>query len=153
VAVSKGGAGRHVEYVVMKNPSMLATRGKLLYSLSWVSGFSNCFSRVSILVIFYRIFAPGIIRICTIILMAYMVLFVISQSIAAAVECRPLTYSWDKTIKGTCINLFLFYKLSGILNIVGDAALMVLPLPTVWNLHASRAKRVGIVLVFLSGSV
>lgn len=153
VAVTKGGAGHHVEYVVMKDPSALVARGKILFALSWVSGFSNCFSRLSVLIIYYRIFIAPIARACIMIMIAYMILFVISQSITAAIECRPLSHFWDQTVPGTCIDQFLFYKLSGILNILGDVAIMVFPLYTVWNMHASLAKRVGIALVFLSGSV
>jgi hypothetical protein len=153
VAVTKGGAGHHVEYVVMKDPSTLVERGKLLFVLSWMSGFSNCFSRVSILIVYYRIFIARIARTCIMIMISYMILFVVSQAITAAIECRPLSHFWEPNIQGTCIDQFLFYKLSGILNIVGDVAIMVFPLHTVWNLHASLAKRMGIALVFLSGSV
>lgn len=154
VAISHGGAGRHVEYVVMKNPDTIMTRGKLLYSLSWVSGWSNFFSRISVLTIFYRIFTPGIARTCTVLLFVYLVLFILSQTIVGALECRPLAYFWNQTtVKGTCVDQFLFYKLSGLLNIAADVGILLLPLHTIWNLHASLARRAGIALVFMSGSM
>lgn len=153
VAVTHGGAGRHVKALMIEDPNIIIVRGKLLYSLSWVSAYSNCFSRVSVLVLLYTIFTPGVARKCTVLLMVYMVLFLISQTIAGAMECRPLAYFWDRTGEGTCINLFLFFKLSGILNIVGDVAIILLPVHTVWNLQASIAKKVAISFVFLSGSM
>lgn len=153
VAITHAGAGRHVEYVVSTDPHKIITRGKLLYSLSWVTAFSNCFSRTSMLVIFYRDFTPGIARTCTVLLFAYLILFTLAQAITGGLECRPLAYFWDQTtIKGTCINQFLYYKIVGLLNIAADVGIM-LPLHTVWNLHASLGRRAGIAFVFMSGSM
>lgn len=153
MAVVYGGAGRHVQAIVLEDAHILIVRGKLLYALSWVSAWSNCFSRLSILVLFRRIFTLGIPRICTILLIIYMILFILSQTVVGAVECRPIAAFWDISIKGTCINQFLFYKMSGILNIVGDVAIMALPVHSVWTLHASFARRAGIAAAFLSGSM
>ncbi|KAJ5647101.1 integral membrane protein [Penicillium lividum] len=154
LAITYGGAGRHVEYVVMKNPGTIMIRGKLLYSLVWVSGYSNFFSRTSMLTIFYRVFTPGVARTCTVLLIVYLILYTLSQTIIGAVQCRPLAYYWNQsTVKGTCIDQFLYYKLIGLFNIAADVGIFLLPLYTVWNLHASLARRAGIALVFMSGSI
>ncbi|KAI9035182.1 dimethylallyl tryptophan synthase [Aspergillus affinis] len=153
LAVTKGGAGRHVEAILLEDPNMVVVRSKLIYSLSWLTAYSNCFSRVSVLILLFNIFTPGVTRTCTVLLMVYMVLFVISQTITGSMECRPIAKLWHPKLEGTCIDLFLFFKMSGILNIVGDVAIVLLPAHMVWNLHASVAKKVGIAFVFLSGSI
>lgn len=154
VDIKMGGAGRHVEAVVMENPAILITRGKLLFSLEWISGFSNTFSRISLLCLFLRVFKLGFARIASWIVIVYLLLFVSSQVIATSLTCRPLAFFWDQTIEGgTCFNQLLYYKMCGFLNIVGDVAIMLLPVHTVWNLHTSLARRAGIAAVFLSGSV
>ncbi|KAK2734199.1 putative NRPS-like protein biosynthetic cluster [Myotisia sp. PD_48] len=150
LAVIYGGAGRHV---MALKPATIVVRSKLLYALSWLTAYSNCFSRVSVLVLLYKIFTPGLARKCSVLLIIYMVLFVIAQSIAGALECTPISDLWNPHPVGSCIKLFLFFKMSGILNIFGDLAILVLPTYTVWNLHASLARRAGIALVFLSGSI
>ncbi|PYH40576.1 uncharacterized protein BP01DRAFT_272576, partial [Aspergillus saccharolyticus JOP 1030-1] len=152
--ITHGGAGRHVQAVIQDNPSKIIIRGKLLYALSWLSAFSNTFSRTSILVLFRRIFPPGVTRIVTDLTIAYLVLFVLAQAVVGLTECRPLAYFWDRNLPGGgwCLDQFLFYRMSGLLNIVADVIILVLPIPTVWTLHASLARRTGIALVFLSGS-
>ncbi|PLB55593.1 integral membrane protein [Aspergillus steynii IBT 23096] len=151
LAVTKRGAGRHIEAVMLEDPKSVDLRSALLFSLSWLTIYSNCFSRVSILVLLFKIFTPGVTRTCTLLLTIYMVLFAISQSIAVVLECRPIAKLWHPKLEGSCINMFLFFKMNGILTIVGDVAIMVLPAHMVWNLHASMARRIGIALVFLSG--
>ncbi|RAL10371.1 uncharacterized protein BO97DRAFT_471836 [Aspergillus homomorphus CBS 101889] len=153
LAIAHGGSGRHVEAVVMEDPDKIVVRGKLLYALSWLSAFSNTFSRTSILVLFRRIFPPGITRTVTDLTIVYLVLFTLAQAIVGLTECRPLAYFWDRSIAGGwCLDQFLFYRMSGILNILGDVVILILPIPTVWTLHASLARRAGIAMVFLSGS-
>ncbi|RAH75549.1 uncharacterized protein BO66DRAFT_387422 [Aspergillus aculeatinus CBS 121060] len=153
MAITHGGSGRHIEAVMMDDPEKLITRGKLLYSLSWLTAFSNTFSRTSILVLFRRIFPPGVTRIVTDLTIVYLILFVLSQAIVGLTECRPLAYFWDRSIPGGwCVDQFLFYRMSGLLNIAGDVVILILPIPTVWTIHASLARRAGIAMVFLSGS-
>ena len=154
VLVSHGGAGHHVEAIVMENPNALVTRGKLVYALGWFTATSNALSRVSIVALYLRIFPTGITRSCTWILLYYLVGFVISQIITGLLECRPIEYLWNSRIlEAKCIDLFAFYRSSGILNILGDVAVMIIPMHTIWKLQASPIRKAGILLAFLSGSL
>ncbi|KAL4935864.1 hypothetical protein BDV06DRAFT_228424 [Aspergillus oleicola] len=153
LAVEIGGAGRHIEAVVSEDPDTLIRRGKLLYAICWLSAFSNGFSRVSVLVLLRRIFIPGLTRTITNVVIAYIVLYTVSQGISAVTLCRPLAYFWDRTLDGSCINEFLFWQITAVLNVAGDVSIMLLPVKMVWTLHASFAKRCGIAVVFLSSSI
>lgn len=154
VLVSHGGAGRHVEVVIKNNPATLATRAKLLYSLSWLSGLPNFFSRTSILALYLRVFTKGFTWFLSWVLLFYLIAFVITQIIVTAAECRPISSLWQETAPGTkCINLFLWYKCSTVLNIVADVAIMIVPMHTIWTLQTSLATKAGIAVVFLSGSL
>lgn len=154
VLISEGGAGHHVEAIVIKNPYTLVTRGKLVYALSWFTAISNALSRISIVALYLRIFPTGLTRLCSWILLYYLVGFVVSQIITGLLECRPIEYLWNTRIsEAKCIDLFAYYRSSGILNIVGDVAIMVVPMYTIWKLQASTARKAGIALAFLSGSL
>ena len=156
VLVREGGAGRHVQAVVIANPTTLVTRGKVLFALSYLTAYSNTFSRVSVVALYLRIFTTKMTRVSSWLIMAYLVGFVTAQTIAGFLECKPISYFWDLTVPGatgTCFNQFLFYKMSGILNIVGDVVIMVLPVQTIATLQTSRVRKIGIAGVFLSGSV
>ncbi len=143
-----------MEYVITKNPNMLVIRGKLVYAQSWLTVVSNTLSRVSIVALYLRVFTKGITRTLSWVVMSYLISFVVAQMIAGGLECRPISALWDKDVVGAkCINFILFFKLSGVMNILADVAIMLLPAYTVWNLHASTARKAGIGLVFLSGSL
>lgn len=154
VLVSIGGAGHHVEAVVMTNPDTLSTRGKLIYALSWFSAVSNMLSRASIVALYLRIFPKGITRFFSWAILFYLIGFLISQIIVGVVECRPIQYLWNTGIsEAKCINLFLYYRLSTVMNIIGDIIIIIIPIYRIWTLQASTARKAGIVLAFLSGGL
>ena len=69
-------------------------------------------------------------------------------------QCKPIALAWDKTIEGgSCIDMVAFFRYSIIPDIVTDVGMLILPLPIVWNLHASFAQRAGLTAVFLTGSM
>lgn len=153
VGITHGGFGRHAGVMKMENLNNLIVRAKVLYAFGWLTVYSNCFSRVTVLVLLYKIFVPGAARTRSIILIVYMVLFILAQTVTGTLRCRPISDLWNPKPVGTCIDFFLFFKTNGTCNIIGDLAAMILPAYTVWNLHASLARRAGIAFVFLSGSM
>ena len=42
---------------------------------------------------------------------------------------HPLAYSWDETIDGSCADLSAAYLAAGILNLLTDISVLVLPIP------------------------
>lgn len=149
-----GGAGHHAEAVVMINPDTLTTRGKLIYALSWFSAVSNALSRASVVALYLRIFPKGMTRFFSWTILFYIIGLLMAQMITGGLECRPIQYLWNTKILGAkCINLFLYYRLSTVMNIVGDVVIMVIPVYKIWTLQASTARKAGIALAFLSGSL
>lgn len=65
--------------------------------------------------------------------------------------CRPLAYNWDTSIDGTCGNRNATYVVAGTLNLITDLMVMVLPLPHIWKLQLTLAKKVALCSVFSIG--
>ena len=136
-------------------------RAKLLLAFSYLSAVSNAFSRISVVALYLRVFstrASGskITRIASWATLVYLIAFVFSQVISGFFECRPFSYIWEQFVPGTmgtCFNVFLFFQFSGVLNIVGDFAILLIPIPTIVGLQSSSAKKLGIIVVFASGSL
>ena len=76
----------------------------------------------------------------------------VASCFAAIFQCNPIESQWMPSIPGKCYNVTLFYRLS-IQNAITDLVMLVLPLPIVWNLHATRSKKIGVTVVFLMGSI
>ena len=67
--------------------------------------------------------------------------------------CRPLAYSWDKSINGSCGNLPAAYLAASILNLLTDVSVLVLPIPIVLKLHLPLRSRIALIATFCMGSL
>lgn len=73
---------------------------------------------------------------------------------AAAFQCQPFAFNWDKSIPGgKCFDVTSFALSSSVPNIVSDVAILVLPAKTILEVKVSVGRRVGLGLIFLVGSV
>lgn len=64
----------------------------------------------------------------------------------------PIASSWDLSVKSTsCINIHAVYYVNNSLNIVSDIAILVLPIPMIWQLQLPKRQRVGILAIFMTG--
>lgn len=67
--------------------------------------------------------------------------------------CRPVQYNWDKTIDGECVGENTAYLIAGIVNLVIDAFIVILPMPQVFRLQMNMIKRVSIAAMFGLGAM
>ena len=80
------------------------------------------------------------------------VMILTSIIIASCVIRRPIAYSWNKTIReGTCGNLRSFEHFTTIINLLDDAAIVILPMPMLWTLQMSLKRKIQLSLVLGMG--
>ena len=65
----------------------------------------------------------------------------------------PISYSWDKSIGGRCIDDGAFYAYLSLPNVVTDVGMMILPIPMIWKLHSSPSKKFGLFSMFMLGTM
>ena len=154
VCIPIAGAGRHVQAVIAEDPHKLATYFKLIFVLDWFYLPLNALSRISVVLLYLRIFTNRTARIFCWAVIAFLIGNYIAFLVAANLECIPLAYTWDKIIPGGhCFNQILWYELSNFPNIAADISIMLLPIQTVWTIKASNTRKAGIALVCLTASV
>lgn len=61
--------------------------------------------------------------------------------IGGLLVCRPLAKNWDLTIPGNCGSQPAYYFAMGIINIITDVFLLILPMPYLYNLHMAMRKK------------
>ncbi|KAI1344172.1 hypothetical protein F5Y15DRAFT_104464 [Xylariaceae sp. FL0016] len=150
VEVTKAGVGRHA---VALEADQIKLYSQLLYVLFWVYVPSSMFSRVSVVVLYLRVFTDKRWRAASWGVIAYLVGICVSTLIVTQVQCTPLVHAWDTSVEGHCVNRLLWYQLTNFENILGDVMVLVLPIKTIWSLQSSFAQKVGIAGVFLTGSI
>ena len=70
------------------------------------------------------------------------VLYFIVDLLVGALECSPVPFFWDKTIKGgTCINQNQFYRWNGVANLLIDFMVLTLTLPLIWRLKLKSRQK------------
>ncbi|KJZ72154.1 hypothetical protein HIM_08419 [Hirsutella minnesotensis 3608] len=150
-----GGLGRHMAYWYKHDPATLTTYLKIQTACEFVYMVGITFPKISILLLYLSIFVSRPTRIVTWIVLGIVVNhWIVTGVIATFTICQPFAYKWDKTIPGgRCTNLMAAYKYVSIPNIATDLAILVLPASSLLKLQTSKARKVGIFITFLTGSL
>jgi hypothetical protein len=72
---------------------------------------------------------------------------------AVAFQCIPVDHFWDPTITGKCLNTPALVYVGGGFSIAEDIVIMFLPISELKGLNMSLRKRVGLILMFILGSL
>ena len=118
----------------------------------WV--FSVTFIRVSVVLLYIRIFATRLFRnICYLVLLIN-VCFFVGTVLADCLICQPISYRWDRLVggSGSCgtqksLDLFI-----GIFNLFLDVTVVAMPMPVLWGLKMAVGKKVMLTGMFSMGT-
>lgn len=152
--VKGAGAGRHLDYVVADDPGKVPEflKGILVNEILHLPAVA--FPKLSVAVLYLRVFTHKWDRWAT-----WAVIYIVTgtwvaYTIASMFQCQPIAFNWNKDIpSGKCFNVGVFALSSSVPNIVSDVAMLFLPIRTIMGLKVSIGKRVGLSLIFLTGSV
>lgn len=110
--------------------------------------------KASILCQFQRFFVGPTIRRACWALLAMIVTYGICTILGAAFSCTPVSFFWQRTIKGGhCINLLAFWFTNATFNIVSDMAIVILPMPVLKGLHLPKKQKFSLIFVFAVGGL
>ncbi|KAI0902737.1 hypothetical protein F4823DRAFT_406970 [Ustulina deusta] len=116
-----------------------------------------CFVKVSVLILYLRIFSViRWIRITSIIAIILVVGFHLSVSICFAVMCSPSTGDSQLDflaafISESCNKTRVLVVIQGVGSVVSDLFLLILPLPAVWKLNMPIKRKLAVSSMFLVG--
>ena len=66
----------------------------------------------------------------------------------AIFTCTPVSFFWNKTQNGQCINQLAFWFSNAGINIASDIILWAIPLPVLKSLRLPRKQKYGLIIVF-----
>ena len=132
----------------------METWGKVIFAVEILYSLAVALPKLSILALYLRIFTDKRYRISTWVLAAIISGTAVAVSLTAIFQCSPVLYAWDKSIPGgSCINVAAFYVYCSVPNVITDIAVLLLPLPMIFKLHANQSQKVGLSIVFLLGAM
>ncbi|GKZ73649.1 hypothetical protein AnigIFM60653_010805 [Aspergillus niger] len=67
--------------------------------------------------------------------------------------CRPLSYFWNQFLgaSGTCIDTDTFFLATGIINMVNDIIILLIPFRQIAKLQMNRRKKIAVCLILALG--
>jgi hypothetical protein len=75
--------------------------------------------------------------------MVFVSLWCLGQILGIFLICVPIQAIWDPRIKGRCFkHEIVMWYVNGILHIVIDFAIIIMPLPIVWKLKLPLSQKI-----------
>lgn len=84
-------------------------------------------------------------------LMALVTGYCTAMILANIFQCRPIHAGWDFFYPGHCASLQNITVATGVLNILSDVAIVIVPIPVILKLQLRPAKMFGLLAIFSSG--
>lgn len=108
--------------------------------------------RISIILLCICLFPVRLFRLVSWMVVGLNLATFLSTVLTACLICRPIFYSFDKTIPGGhCGDLMAFEDFQAIMSLLLDLTIVVLPLPLLWQLQMKRQKKIQLSVVFGTG--
>lgn len=127
----------------------------LLYSQLFLAGeicwpLANAGVKVSIINYYIKIFRSNRkFRMYAYIILGLTLVYCLMVILTVLLICTPFAFHWDTNIKGgSCANQSDAYLVSGVLNLLLDICVIVLPMPLLWGLKMPIRKKLGLAFMF-----
>lgn len=83
--------------------------------------------------------------------MAVVLLFGVGLILEAFLLCQPFAKNWEPLLPGTCGSITASFLADGVINIIIDLAMIILPMPIVWRLQMAPQRKIALTIVFALG--
>ncbi|KFY52244.1 hypothetical protein V496_08589 [Pseudogymnoascus sp. VKM F-4515 (FW-2607)] len=144
------GFGKHFWDVPPQN---LESLEKLYYISQILYVVVQTLAKLSILLLFLRVFPSQKFRLVIKICIAWMVAHTIAFVFVVAFQCVPVRSIWDHSIHGTCTNSQAFVYAAAGFSIFEDFVIMLLPVWELKDLSLNTKKKLALMFLFALGSL
>ncbi|KAL2010694.1 hypothetical protein VTN00DRAFT_6501 [Thermoascus crustaceus] len=144
----KYGMGLHANTIPLENVVMIA---KLLVAAEILYVYNLVWTKISFLLMYYRIFRVPYFKKWAYIIGTFVVLWVITIMFAFIFICVPVEKLWYPQLPGHCINQVGTWIANAASTILTDLAILILPIPQVWKLQLARGQKIALTFAFCLG--
>ena len=127
---------------------------KLQFIFEIVYCFCVAITKFSILLLYRRIFRLDSFKKWLVGVAIFVFLWAVSTIFAAIFQCMPIRLAWQKDLgHGKCVDLAALVVSTGVLNMLTDIIILIIPMPIVWSLKISNRQKVAVSAIFLLGGL
>ena len=139
------GAGYHSDTV---GPENVANISRLLLVAEIIYIWHMCWTKLSVLVMYYRIFRIPHFKKLVIAVGTFVIIWAVTATFLFTFICVPPQKLWYPDMPGHCVSEMGVWVANASSTIFSDIAILTLPIPQVWKLHTKRAEKIGLTMVF-----
>lgn len=107
--------------------------------------------KMSILLLYRRIFVTRVFGIITALLGTVLMIWSLCILLLQIFFCKPIHDFWEPTDEKHCLDGPVAYLAISVSNVIWDFTLLLLPLPMIWSLNMTKKRKLQLCAVFLVG--
>ncbi|KAJ9487098.1 hypothetical protein VN97_g6224 [Penicillium thymicola] len=142
------GMGLHASTIPTENVIMIA---KYLVVAEVLYVFNLVWTKLSILLMYYRIFRFPYFKTWAYIIGIFIILWVVCITFLFIFICVPVQKLWYPQLPGRCINQVATWVANAVSTIATDVAILLLPIPQVWKLQLRVSEKIAVLIAFSLG--
>ncbi|KAH7257076.1 hypothetical protein BKA59DRAFT_522383 [Fusarium tricinctum] len=151
IASCNYGFGRHISTLALEDKSMAL---KLFYIAQIFYKLTINLAKISMLLLYLRIFVQEWFRRCCFTLMAIIASYMAVALALSIWQCHPLSGAWDKSLHPKCVSLDKTWHANAGFSIATDVLILMLPMHPIWSSKlAVPHKRALITVITMGGGV
>lgn len=131
-----------------------ASSRQVVYGGSIIYGLTAYSIKISLLLIFTRVFA--LLKKTTYSIYAFMfamLCYYFTIIVIKARICTPIPSFWDRNIIGKCFDEQTLFIADTVMSGITDLAVLVIPIPLIWNLHMPLKKKIRVLVLLGAGGI
>ncbi|KAK4085376.1 uncharacterized protein Triagg1_366 [Trichoderma aggressivum f. europaeum] len=109
-------------------------------------------TKMSIVLLYLRIFVQRWFRISCYILLAIVTMYCIASTLTSIFQCQPISGAWDKSIEPKCLSLTEVWYSNAGYSIATDVLILALPMQPIWASKLPVNQKRALMFVFALGS-
>ncbi|KAK6386627.1 hypothetical protein LTR65_008826 [Meristemomyces frigidus] len=125
--------------------------GQWLWSAQLLYKFANATTKISIALLYLRIFPSRRFRNTVCMFIAFVVSYCSAAIFTIDTRRRPIEKAWKKSMEGHCIDIGIVWYVNSAMTLTADAILIILPITNIIRLQLPKAQRVALLFVFSLG--
>ncbi|WAO85993.1 Hypothetical protein NCS54_00324700 [Fusarium falciforme] len=140
IAMTNYGLGRH-DWTL--TPATLILYARCFWVSVLFYMMALFWAKMTFLLHYYRLMSVSNMRNVYLGAIIIVALWGLSQTIMAFTQCIPLKAVWDPRVEGWCRpHQTTLWYINGVINIVSDFAILILPLPVIWKLQLPLSQKI-----------
>ncbi|OQE30732.1 hypothetical protein PENFLA_c002G04096 [Penicillium flavigenum] len=142
------GMGLHADTIPAENVILIA---KYLVVAEVLYVFNLVWTKLSILLMYYRIFRFPYFKTWAYIIGVFIILWVICITFLFIFICVPVQKLWYPQLPGRCIDQVATWVANAVSTIATDVAILLLPIRQVWKLQLRMSEKIAVLIAFSLG--